>query len=167
MYELPTNSKYLKSWDQCIEKKKDKDRFREWSPGVMVGNNVGPAKITEKEWPWWGAGEPGGYSILRAKYRKCCKEDRWSLGLNAADRSGERGMEIDHAFSSWQVTVTLTRAIFCQVRRVKFWLWWVQEKVRQKELDQLISITLSRHFAVKESWERHDRLKKETLFYSS
>lgn len=29
------------------------------------------------------------------------------------------GMQIDHAFSNWQVTVTLARTIFCQVMAVK------------------------------------------------
>lgn len=53
--------------------------------------------------------------VLRVKWIKSFKEDRWSPRLNGTDRSIRIGMQIDHAFSNWQFLVTLTRAIFCQV----------------------------------------------------
>lgn len=57
------------------EKRRGKESFEEWSPGVVGEDEAGPAVITEKEWPWEGEGELGEHSVLKVKCRKCFKED--------------------------------------------------------------------------------------------
>lgn len=87
---------------------------------MVQGDEAGLATITERELPWEGGGGSQG-SVVSSEPRveSVSEKTDGHLGQMLFIYQVGRGEQIDHAFSNWQVMVTLTRTIFCQVMGVK------------------------------------------------